>query len=183
MSFTPTGCFSLQVEYTRDMLAACTAFQKWTGEPDASRAKERIYFDRMPDPANGKTYQKGELQARRPFAYIFIPDKGSFQRNLTSTTTFNESGSVEIYLEQEVPASDDQFGPSEDARLEWYNWIGLIIGGNPDEATTGLCDLRVAETAGHLRFETIRVVDRAISPQDWRETWGYFFWAILALDF
>lgn len=183
MSFTPTGCFSLVVDHTRDMLAACTAFQKWAGEPDASRAKERIYFDRMPDPANGKTYQRGELQARRPFAYVYMPDKQSFQRNKTSKTTFEESGTVEIYLEQEVPASDDQFGPSGDARLEWYNWIGLIIGGNDGEATTGLCDLRVSAAAGHLDFETIRVVDRAISPQDWRETWGYFFWAILALDF
>jgi hypothetical protein len=183
MTYTPTGCFALQVEYTRDMLAACTAFQAWAGEPDASRVKERIYFDRLPDPTNGKTYQKGELQSKRPFAYVYLPDKQSFRRDLTSTHTFDESGTVEIYLEQEVPASDDQFGPSEEARLEWYNAIGLIIGGNTGEATTGLCDMRVAEAAGHLMFNRIRVVDRATSPMDWQETWGYFFWAILALEF
>lgn len=183
MSFTPTGCFSLQVEYTREMLAACTAFQQWAGEPDASRAKERIYFDRLPDPANGAIYQPGELQSRRPFAYAYHPDKNSFRRNLTSTTTFDESGSVEIYLEQEVPTSEDQFGPSQDARMKWKNSIGLIIGGNPGEATMGLCDLRVNAAAGHLMFDSIRVLEHWVSPVDWRETWGSFFVAVLGLDF
>ena len=90
---------------------------------------------------------------------------------------------MEIYLEQEVPEADDQVGPSEAARKEWHNWLGLIIGGNTGESTTGLCDLRVEETAGYLMFESIRLKDKAVSPIDVRATQGYYFWAVLELEF
>ena len=170
----PAGSMNLTVKYFRDMLAAATAFQTWTGEPDAAAALERIHYEGLPAPVDWVRHTKRELEDYRPFALVYIADQAGFSRSVTSTTTFNEQGTVILHLEQTAPENlgDD---PSSDANVQWSNTIGGII--------DGLCTLRAARAAGHSMFNRIRLMSRGWASKDQAIAQGMFQRAILAIDF
>lgn len=170
----PAGSMNLSVKYFRDMLAATPAFLTWTGESTESSALERIHYEGLPGPIDNKAYTKFELQSYRPFAIVYIADEAGFSRSITSTTTFDEVGSIVLSLEQDAPSSlgDD---PSSDANIQWSNTIGAII--------DGLADLRAAAAAGHLMFNDIHLLARGWANKDKVATQGLFQSALLAVNY
>jgi hypothetical protein len=170
----PAGSLNLTVKYFRDMLAACTAFRAWTGDPDADSALERIHYEGLPAPADMVRHTKRELENHRPFALVYIADSAGFARSVISTDGFDEQGTIILHLEQTAPENlgDD---PSSDANVQWANTIGQII--------DGLCDLRVDMAAGHVFLNRIRLMSRGWASKDQAIAQGLFQRAILAIDF
>lgn len=169
----PAGSMNLSVKYFRDMLAATAAFQTWTGETE-TKALERIHYEGMPAPVDLKRHTLRELEDLRPFALVWIADQAGFSWDVTSTTTFDDTGSIVLHLEQTAPSSlgDD---PSSDANIIWSNVIG--------EIGDGLAALRAAGAAGHLYFNRIRLLSRGWAMKDQAVAQGLFQRAILAIDF
>lgn len=144
----PAGTLSLAKSHLRAMLAACTAFQTWTGAADAAAALERIHYEGLPAPS-GEERTLDEWESLRPYAVIWMAEQGGFRRDLDSwsdTGEFNASGRLMLRFEQACPDGHNE-EPSSDANLQFSNSVGQII--------DGLCAL--VGGAGYLAFTAIGV--------------------------
>lgn len=88
------------------MLSRCHALQNWgSATYTESQLLERIYVEAIPEPANGSTHTKAELEDLRPYVLVGADtDRAiSIKRDgMGGGSSFNPSGSLLVMIEQQV---------------------------------------------------------------------------------
>lgn len=170
----PTGSISLAQEHLRQMLAATTAWQAECNAADAADAAKWIYHHGLPEPANGETHTKEELQSYRPYAIIYTAPRAGFRKKKDAGGThsyFNVSGQLVLRINREAPEAGGD-GPSSDANTTFLNLVGKVM----DEMEN------LAGTAGYLAIETMDLDAYGWAPEEVIETQGLWQEADLLIE-
>ena len=139
---TPTGSFGLAAYYLRDMLAESSTF--WTAigatGTDAEKKVQALSKIHVADywPDDGFD---------RPFAVI--SRSGDDNSDLIAMTSYNEGGTLVLFLEKELPAEYDDQGFEDDAELNFLEFVDGVI--SDCQAKSG--------TAGYLFTRAWRIDD------------------------
>lgn len=112
MPQTPVNGLSLPLSHMRDLLAATSAFQEWTGAADADEAKAHIYLVNLP---------QSDLQ--RPFALVGFSDK--WKREKIAQYQYQTTGELYLTFEADVAIADQ--GSESDAVFGFMNPLGAVI--------------------------------------------------------
>lgn len=168
----PLGCISMAEERLRNMLAACHAFQAWTGTADAGAAKDRIYLECQPDPfidddERDGNFSLAELQDRRPFAIVWTM---SYEIAVVgSPATPTQRGVLRMRFEDNVP---QQYARNfSEAYRQFCNTIGLILQSN-EQGRPGLMELLSKCPPEHLDFQGINFLAHEHTPESVKPTQG-----------
>lgn len=146
MAVTPTGILSLPIDYLRDLIAAVTAFQTWTGTANAAAAKARIHVNAL---------NKADIV--RPFGIV-----GTGPGTVFIPPSMGAYGQHNLHLILESAAITTGLS-HEDAVYTFLNSVGPIIEGAAE----------LAGTPGYLvvqQIEFAKFVERSAPP----ETVDYF---------
>lgn len=139
------GTFSLAEQYLADMLADCPTFQALCGD-NGFDAVDRIWFDALPDPADGEAYTVSEHQSYRPNALISTDRYTTKASGAESDGSFGTDSSIQhtITIVRSTPSGD-----FKEVDRSWKNVFGQIV----DELNErkGL--------AGFLSFSTLNVIE------------------------
>lgn len=127
----------------RRLLAKSEAFQAFVDVNNETDALARVYFEGFPEcPANGKEYGKSEYNAWLPCAIVRLPyNDAGLRGTLTDfSSTFENSGSVDIVFEASVPATDQRNSiPKPEFMYRFVTHMGQILDeltywrGQPDD--------------------------------------------------
>ncbi len=134
-------------EHLRAMIAASTAFQAWVGVDDednpATAALASIWYESLPLPADGVTYDTDEMVAYWPYALLF---SDGYQIRPVANGSHRDGGTLGVQL---VGLVDDAAGndPTE-ATVLFENRVMQIL--------EDMADLR--EQAGYLDFNELQVM-------------------------
>ena len=160
----PAGRVSLAQERLRQSLAAGATWRKLCGATNAKEALEHIYHFGLPEPANGKAYDRQELQSYRPHALVWTVQQDGFTwTREASGPSYGTSGKLVLHVQRESPDAEGD-KPTADVNLAWLNLLGPI----GDEL------FALGETSGYLDIGAIMLVDVTYCPpSDQIETEGF----------
>ena len=173
MATAAKGPISTAQDLLRVTLADCAEFRSWVGAGGGdiqTQARNRIHDEELP-PKKVGVYKVAELQALRPFALI---DTTSYRSEHAATGDHHEpvgSGTLEVRLEQDVPAAIKNNAGEIGRRL--LNTVGTII----DELW------ELAGQSGYLAIESIAMFepwDR--HHKNKRTTLGDAVWVFLEIE-
>lgn len=153
-----------------NMLANSAAFRSFCGAADANAALKRIHFDALPQPeGDAAEHSADELKKLRPFAIVYTAAHNGYKLTRVATETFAESGTLEMLLEDNLPASIAADGPRLMRRFK--NQLGAIL----RELQT------LAWQPGYLAVNSFDVVALAREAEDERENNGDNVFAFLSV--
>ena len=136
----------------RRLLAKSEAFQTFVDVTNETDAQERVYFEGFPEsPADGKAYGKSEYNAWLPCAIVRLPYTDAGMRGTLEdfSSTFENSGSVDIIFEASVPTTEQRNSiPKPDFMYRFVTHIGQILDeltylrGQPDANGNSVFDFK-----------------------------------------
>jgi hypothetical protein len=190
---TATGTIAVRKDVLRNTLAALTAFQQWQKTPetawDLATAKTHIYFDDLPPPPNNAAaYTAAELAALRPFAVIYLPEKGIRWTADAGPRHCRPSGELVMYFEESIPASllpDPVGSPSDPPRTvedggeiirRFENFIGRLVQSTTAEDVTFTTQ---RSEAGYTTWKQIEFAGPFRCPEDCVPSQGEHQWGLL----
>lgn len=132
---TPSGFLSNPLSQLRDMVAASSAFQSWTGAGSTEAALDRVHL--LVAPAN----------AERPFALIDFDTWIRERSAIMNGVRFVQSSGSALILRFQADAQD---GEDPDATIAFCNAVGAII--EDLEAAAGV---HSPESLGLVRIEMV----------------------------
>ena len=97
-----SGVISLVDDNAMSTIAQSASFQSWTRTTSAAAAKNRIFFDAVPDPAEGGVYTVDEMEQFFPCGIL---STGRAHGNGSGTAGFENDGEVRLQLLDVVPKS------------------------------------------------------------------------------
>lgn len=114
MAVEPTTILNLPMQALRDLIAACPAFQSWTGTGGYASAKGRIHYFGMTSPAT----------ANKPYAVLSVPEEDLAEWDLHGEpNSFTHSGELVVLFYAELGAE----ATVPDQLMTIENSIGAII--------------------------------------------------------
>jgi hypothetical protein len=115
--------------------------------PDPTHPATQIYYEDLPAPADGETYQAAELAALRPYAMIFLPRGGWFATKQAQDTSeeFFDRGILCLRLSRVLPANLSLSAATTDWNDTWYAIVSDLMG--------------VAGQPGYLAFREVSILD------------------------
>lgn len=147
----------------RTTLADCTEFRRICGVGDRDGALSRIYINGLPKPADKSGYTKDEYVNYRPFAIIYTNYPNGYRINYDASDYFDDSGSLLIELQTNVP--DEYIDVIDVPMAEWEQSIGNIIQmRNHEDSNRGLTDLFQSSITGEYlagREAVVQFAERA----------------------
>lgn len=174
MTTAAEGSITLAEQDLANTLADCHAFQAWAGVASQAAALERIYFDGLPAPDNGReTYTADELAALRPYAVIWTDEEEGFRRKQVAAGAgfyFEDSGRLHLELVQEIAAADQADLSASDRKFK--NALGLIL----DELA------ELAGQGGYLTATSFATKGPLRPHPDSEDGEGPWQWAKLVID-
>jgi hypothetical protein len=121
-----TGSMALAQENVRTTLAACATFQTLVGAAGPAEALESIYHEGLPRPADGRRHTREELEAYRPYAYVWTETFAWVQDAVGDGFEFHFRGRLGIYLTRDaIVPWDDR--PDTDDTADWHNTVSAIV--------------------------------------------------------
>jgi hypothetical protein len=123
------GCLNLAQERLRTTLADVAAFRTFCGVATQGAALARIHHEGLPKAA-GESYTLAEMQAYRPYAFIWTDDSQGFTKQHAAggvSHWFRAAGRLHVILVREVPAALIDNEPAAD--FDFKNHLGLILDG------------------------------------------------------
>ncbi len=147
----PAGQFSEVLEHLRESLSQSATLRTLLGAVDATAAKARIHYHRLPEPAAGDTYTETEQADYRPFVLVGMAINAGFRVLQVAAYEHTVRGTVSASI---VAVPDDANG-RQAADVTFANQLGAIMSELADLSGTAGClawrEARLAE--GPLRLE------------------------------
>jgi hypothetical protein len=112
MPVSPANILSLPLAHLRTLIAACPAFQAWTGAANAAAAAARIHLVNLPE---------GDLT--RPFALIGYGEKWKYTK--IADISFQARGELFVMFEDDVASANQ--ASEADAVIAFMNDVGATL--------------------------------------------------------
>lgn len=141
----PTGTLGLAKLHLRQAIADSATFRTWVGATSQAQALERIYYDKVPDPADGEEHTLEEGKALRPCVIVWHVTSDS--PSVASNGSTNTAQTLQAHFEWQVP--DEIRDDSSEVAIRLDNTIDAIR-----------AEMRQAKDQnGHLYFENDAIAE------------------------
>jgi len=118
------GSISVAEDKLGETIANATHFLTFTGKATPNEAAEHIYYDAIPEPANGAEHHTlAELQAVRPFCIVYTSPLNGARWVKRAANSYVAGGTLVARFERDAPANEN----FEESERSWKNMLGKLI--------------------------------------------------------